>query len=220
MKKGSASPRKPKPNPNQGSQMASAKDAALTGDKTPSAASRKDTIGAPLKKMATKRGSVRLKTLPTAPVAISVNSIGANTKIIYSNEILTIARQAGVDPQYDDQEILDILFDFVETALPEGWQKEKDPSGEVVYFYSVLNVTTKVHPNISILKGVINEISCKQRTDIYGLGDRRDGRTRAAQPDASYRNFPKKSDFLNTQATQVTQTAGKISVVSTENQEL
>jgi hypothetical protein len=125
-----------------------------------------------------------------------------------------------VDPQYDDQEILDILFDFVETALPEGWQKEKDPSGEFVYLYSVLNVTTKVHPNISTLKGVIYEIFSKKRTDIYGRNDGREVRAWAGQPDASNRNFPKKSDFLTTQATQVTQTGGKMSVVSTENQEL
>jgi hypothetical protein len=60
--------------------MASAHEAALTGDKTPSTASKKDTKDAPLKKLATKRGSVRLKTLPTTPVAITVNSNGVNQK--------------------------------------------------------------------------------------------------------------------------------------------
>lgn len=115
-----------------------------------------------------------------------------------------------MDPQYDDQEILDILFDFVETALPGGWQKEKDPFGEIVYLYSVLNVTTKVHPNISTLKAVVNEISSKSRTDIYGQNDRRDLRARVGQPDAFNKNFPKKSDFLTTQATQVTQIGGKM----------
>lgn len=78
MKNGSPSLRKANPNP--GSQLPSAKDATLTGEKTPLTASKNNTKGTPIKRMATKRGSVRTKAVPINPVAITVTSNGANPK--------------------------------------------------------------------------------------------------------------------------------------------
>lgn len=47
------------------------------------------------------------------------------------------------------------MTQFVKSSLDEGWEREEDEKGNLVYHNKLDNITTKIHPHINRLKSTL-----------------------------------------------------------------
>ena len=78
----------------------------------------------------------------------AIATIKLGNKYYVYEEVKHLAEQLGMDLDEDREKYIEFLKGALNTLLPVGWKRERDPSGKVLYHNIQTSLTTETHPLI------------------------------------------------------------------------
>jgi hypothetical protein len=78
----------------------------------------------------------------------AIATIKLGNKYYVYEEVKLLAEQLGMDLDQDREKYIEFLKGALNTLLPVGWKRERDPSGKLLYHNIQTSLTTETHPLI------------------------------------------------------------------------